>query len=92
MIFPPILEKIILSNSLISIVFALALLVFLTLRRRRPVADIQSDVMDALLIRIFLWMQLIAGALVLGGVLIESFSIHKHVGDAIEVIVPHIVE
>jgi len=74
MIFPPILEDLIVTHVLISIVFGTGLLVFLTIRRKRVTVDKQSDLMDALLIRIFLWLQLILGSTTLGGILIESMS------------------
>ena len=78
MIFPPILEDIIVLHILISIVFGTSLLVFLTIRRKRTKVDEQSDLMDALLIRIFLWIQLILGSTTLGGILIEKMAQHSH--------------
>jgi hypothetical protein len=78
MIFPPILEDIVVLHILISIVFGTGLLVFLTIRRKRVKVDEQSDLIDALLIRIFLWMQLILGSTTLGGILIEKLANHTH--------------
>ena len=78
MIFPPILEDLIILHILISIVFGTSLLVFLTIRRKRVKVDEQSDLMDALLIRIFLWLQLILGSAILGGILIEKMAQHSH--------------
>jgi hypothetical protein len=78
MIFPPILEDLIILHILISIVFGTGLLMFLTIRRKRVKVDEQSDLMDALLIRIFLWLQLILGSAILGGILIEKMAGHIH--------------
>jgi hypothetical protein len=78
MIFPPILEDLVIFHIFISIVFGTGLLVFLTIRRKRVKVDEQSDLIDALLIRIFLWLQLILGSTTLGGILIEKMANHIH--------------
>lgn len=67
------LEDIIILHGIISVVFGLGVMLFLAIRNRYG-HDVKSDLLDFIVIRVFVLVQIIFGAAVTAGLILHRFK------------------
>jgi ABC-type antimicrobial peptide transport system permease subunit len=59
-------------DAAVSVTYGIGVMIFLYLRSRNPASNPYTELFDSLLVRVFVWTQIITGSAILGEIVIHN--------------------